>query len=166
MAAVKLLSPWELYYRKMDALFSQDPEVGVVFDAESMIIKLYVNNARKAFALEQLLPKQHAFGKVTLNIGIIPTNNVVGVSKENLFKAAFQNNPILNDVITAQGIFTNALTYVIFEAEVVQYWTDNLGDYNGICSTLYQDIARDIFEEQKGVYFCTEKKIDLGRQWP
>ena len=166
MAAVKLLSPWELYYRKIDALFSQDPEVGVVFDADEMTIMLYVNNGTKAYALEQLLPAQHSFGMVTLKICIVPQNNIVGVSKENLFKAAFQHNPILADVVTAQGIFTNPLTYVIFQAEVVQYWTDNLGDYNGICSTLYQDIARDIFEEQKGVYFCTEKKIDLGRQWP
>lgn len=40
--------------------------------------------------------------------------------------------------------------------EVVQYFNDNIGDINGNCSTLYEIIARDIFPNVNGIYFCTE----------
>lgn len=53
----------------------------------------------------------------------------------------------------------NSFTYVVFEKEVVQYWNDNLADYNGLTSTLYQDLAKEIFEDANldGVYFCTDE---------
>lgn len=44
---------------------------------------------------------------------------------------------------------------MLFKKEVVQYFTDNLGDYNGYRSTLYENIARDIFGDIVGVFFCT-----------
>ena len=48
------------------------------------------------------------------------------------------------------------MTYVVFKKEVVQYFNDSLGDIHGVCSTLMQDIAKDIFEDTEGVYFCTD----------
>ena len=47
----------------------------------------------------------------------------------------------------------NSFTYVVFEKEVVQYWNDNLGDINGLRSTLYQDLAKEIFaDDLQNVY--------------
>ena len=47
------------------------------------------------------------------------------------------------------------MTYVVFVKEVVQYFNDDLGDANGVCSTLYQDIAKRLFTSTEGVFFCT-----------
>jgi hypothetical protein len=48
---------------------------------------------------------------------------------------------------------------VVFVPEVVQYYTDNLGDINGFRTTLYQELAKELFgdsELSRGVYFCTD----------
>ena len=65
MARLNLSPPWITYYRQLNAFFSEDPEVRVVFDDTSeddgeYIIKLYVNNIAKTEALEALLPKEKA----------------------------------------------------------------------------------------------------------
>lgn len=51
------------------------------------------------------------------------------------------------------------LTYVVFEAKVVQFFNDDIGDINGIKSTLYEDIAEEVFEKKEGIYFCTNKDV-------
>jgi len=53
-------------------------------------------------------------------------------------------------------IFNNSITYVVFKPEIIQYYTDSLADARGICSTLNQEIAKDIFGEIPGVFFCTD----------
>ena len=66
----------------------------------------------------------------------------------------------------------NPITYVVFVNEVVQYFNDDLGDVYGQCSTLYQEIAKDVFGETEGVFFCTdveEPVYALGKplgEWP
>jgi hypothetical protein len=48
---------------------------------------------------------------------------------------------------------------VVFVPKVVQYYTDNLGDINGFRTTLYQELAKELFGESeltRGVYFCTD----------
>jgi hypothetical protein len=50
------------------------------------------------------------------------------------------------------------LTYVAFKKEVVQFYADNLRDPNGFKSTLYQDIAEDVFGEKNNVCYCTSKR--------
>ena len=51
----------------------------------------------------------------------------------------------------------NDFNFVVFVPEVVQFYNDDLGDINGLCSTLYQDLAKDLFGEEAGIYFCTDK---------
>ena len=57
---------------------------------------------------------------------------------------------------------TNPLHYVVFKNRVVQYWSDNLGDINGNTSTLYENIARDVFGETDNVCFNTDTKDNLA----
>ena len=45
---VKLSSPWMIYYRQIKALFSQDPNVKVIFDEENFTVKIYVTGGSKA----------------------------------------------------------------------------------------------------------------------
>ncbi len=69
------------------------------------------------------------------------------------------------------GIFSNDISYILFEPKVVQFFNDDLGDLNGLRSTLYQDIAANVFEDaHEGVFFCTAPATEgfdapLG-EWP
>lgn len=155
MAKIGLSAPWIIYYREINALFEQDPEIHVVYDEDKNELKLFVDNSSKAEALRELLPVEKEFGNVVLKIDVIPSNKKVSACG-GLFETAFANNPILSEVQVIRGIFSNDLYYVIFVNKVVQYFNDSLEDAHGVCSTLYQDIAKRIFENRQNVFFCTE----------
>ena len=163
MAGLKLSPPWVVFYRKVNAMFENDLDVQVLYDEDAQVLKLFVNNVSKADALSQILPTQKEFGNVTMEIVVIPPNNLLQSSDENLFGRAFIcNNAVsfIDKTVDIPGF--PSITYVVFRKEVVQFFTDNLCDYNGITSTLYQDIAKDIFINTDGVYFCTDK-MDMIR---
>lgn len=157
MNKVSMYAPWVIYARKIQALFEKDPDVIVHNNFEDNNITLYVNDADKASALMELLPEQKNFGNVTITITINPSN-VCNKTKEELLRDAFNWNPIVNHFTTIhpEGT-TNPFTYCTFAKEIVQIAADNLGDEHGVISLLYEDIAREIFEDvDDGVYFCTD----------
>ena len=161
MANLKLLSPWVKYVKELEALFLEDPTVHVVYDEDNLIVNVYVDETEKADALNVLLPNILVFGDVNLTIGVIPANKkekACGDPPDNatLIEHAFKGNGAFAFVQTVKGIFTNNLTYVVFKNKVVQYYTDDLGDIYGLESTVYEDIARDVFVEREGVYYCTD----------
>lgn len=161
MAKISLSPPWIIYYKELNAFFENDPDVKVLFDEEKNEIKLYVSDAEKAKALSELLPMVKKYEEVELKIAIIPANGAAfgfKSSSVDSIKAALKNNPIVDKIETVSGLFGYDLHYVLFKKEVVQYFTDNIGDYNGFCSTLYENIARDIFEDTIGVFFCTSDR--------
>ena len=164
---MKLSSPWVNFYRELDALFLQDPEVRVMYDEEANEVKLYVENARKADALTQLLPAEKTFGNVTLKITVIPANEA-NISKADLLAEAFDGNPALSYIQHVDAVI-GSFDYAVFQNVVVQYFNDDLSDINGLKSTLYQDIAKDVFGEDAGVFFCTEAPTTLSKplgEWP
>lgn len=160
--ALKLLSPWQVWYRDVDALFKEDPEVRVVFDNDTYELTLYVDNADKADALAQLMPVEKEFGNVTVKVLVVPCNtNGKKVSvplnpRTNPYARALKGNGALADIQVVSGIMVNDIIYVIFRKRVVQYYIDNLGDAYGNRSTLYQDIAANVFEMTDGICFCTD----------
>ena len=152
---VSLSSPWVLYYRKLQAFFEQDPEVEVKLEEQyEPAIHIYVDNAKKAEALEELLPEEMNFGNIKVPVIVIPSNNQT--SKLDLLKIALEGNDAVVDIETIEGVFTNPISYIVFEKEVVQYYADDLGDLHGVNSTLYQDLAKEIFGNVSGVNFCTD----------
>ena len=156
MAILRLTSPWITYYRELSELFKKDEEISIIYDEEENEVKLYVENATKAEALARLLPTEKEFGNVALKITVVPANTLLK-SRPVDFEEAFKSNgavSYMKTVRTYQGV---DFTYIVFKKEVVQYFNDDLGDINGLCSTLYQNIAKNIFEETEGVYFCTDK---------
>jgi len=161
MNTLNLSSPWVNYYRMINALFGNDPEIKIVFTENDNTIRLFVSNAAKADALTQLIPPQKTFGNVTLNVIVIPANEV-DASFSSLFEIAFKDNPVFAFSKTVQGIMSNPISYVVFKNEVVQYYTDDLGDIYGNRSTLYQDIAKEVFGSQDGVFFCTDVEKKVG----
>lgn len=165
---MKLSSPWVEFYHEIEALFAQDPEVKVVYEEENNEVKLFVENARKAEALTQLLPVEKTFGNVTLKVTVVPANDVT-ISKADLLAEAFDGNPALSYVQHVDAVI-GSFDYAVFQNKVVQFFNDNLSDINGNKSTLYEDIAKDVFGAEAGVFFCTEAgSHELAKplgEWP
>ena len=109
---------------------------------------------------------------MTLYITIIPANKTCfesikagySTNSNDIVRICFNNRAVVN-VQVVDGIMTNKMTFVIFKKEVVQYFTDDIGDYHGICSTLYQDLAKEIFGSIDGVFFCTDNETKLENTW-
>jgi len=155
MAKLKKSPPWQTYYDELTALFGEDPDIQILYDEDKQEIKMYVDNADKADALAALLPSVQEFGNVKLKVNIVPGNARFGVDDTKPpFEVAFAGNPVVSFIEKTAGIFE--ATYVVFVNEVVQYFDDNIGDIHGMQSTLYQDIAKRIFPDAKGVFFCTD----------
>lgn len=156
MALLKLSSPWMNYYHEISAFFRNDPDVRIVYDEEENEIKVYVSDNKKAVALSELLPTEKVYGNVILKVTVVLPNSYSRIPADQLFDVALKGNTALSFIKTVQGVLSNNLTYVVFKKEVVQYFNDNLGDIYGNCSTLYQEIAKDIFNAIDGVYYCTD----------
>lgn len=155
MAKLKISSPWVTYYNELRELFKGDDGVRIVYDEENSNINIYVAEQAKATALEHFLPTVKEFGNVSLVINVIPPNEtkLFKTTATPTIRDVFNGNPHVDDIVEIEGMFS--ATYVVFHKEVVQYFDDNLGDINGNISTLYQNIANDVFGEHAGIFFCT-----------
>lgn len=175
MAIIKLSAPWITFYRKVEAMFKYDPDVNVVFDAENYNLKLFVFGNEKAEAIQKLLPPKKVFGEIEMFINVYPSN---GEEKTNsgksrkyrayqmgVFDTAFADNPAYCYEMNASSELPFDIHYVVFAKRVVQYYNDDIGNVNGVCSTLYQDIAKDIFVTEPNVHFCTDI-VDGSKRFP
>lgn len=175
MSKLKLASPWTTCFRQFKAFFQKDPEIRVVFDEDEPAINLYVENQDKADALAYLIPSARQFGNITLRINIIPANQQ-GVNSDSYTNTvdavmgALKGNKAMTGFQPVESAGFKAM-YVLFAREVVSYFNDNLGDLNGLTSTLYQNLAEEVFPNHSGVFFCTEpgNATYLGKplgEWP
>lgn len=161
MSEVRLSPPWNTYVRKIKALFEEDPEIKVEYDDENIKLKLFVENQNKADAIQQLLPEKKEFGNVTLYVEVIPANRPQ--KKIDLFRKAFEGNPIFSYAVSVSDLSSNDYNFVVFRHKICQFWNDQLNDINGNVSTLYENVAREIFEDHEGVFFNTETPDNLGK---
>lgn len=180
---LKLSPPWVTYINKLQALFDPDPLIAfnVNLNGETgPSVVLATNDGDKAAALVKLLPAEKKFGNITLSIGVDcnTMSNRAFVTKTELFETAFKGNPAFAYAIcpVEEGYNFFAATYVVFKNCVVQFFNDNLNDCHGVVSTLYEDIAEEIFEDAglEGVYYNTDIEVGalgkpLGKplgEWP
>ena len=174
---LKISPPWVTYVHQLTALFDEDPQIAfnVNFAGDNPTVVLATNNGEKAAALMKLLPEEVEYGNVVLKISIDCKNvsNRAFRTKKELFETAFEKNPIFAYAVTPaeEGYWYPAMTYVVFKNCVVQFFNDNLNDCHGLVSTLYQDIATEVFldEASEGVCFNTDVEHNLGKplgEWP
>lgn len=156
MGKVRMSPPWIEYVNKVKALFAKDPEIKIEFNENTMNLCIYVDNADKYEALSNMLPEEKVFGGAALAITVVPANTVKNKDYRYYMKKLFQGNGAVTHIEDLPGIMSNPMTFIVFEKEVIQYWNDNLGDINGMKSTLMEQIARDIFEDADGVFFNTD----------
>lgn len=157
MNNTKLSPPWYGYFKEINALFGEDPEIEIRIDPDEMTLKLFVDNTDKTVALQELLPESVNFGGIELKISIVPANVEVANNNTRLFDIAFRGNPVVSEIVEVPDVLSNPMTYVAFRKEVVQYYNDNIGDLYGNRNTLMQEIANEVFTNHEGVFFCTEK---------
>lgn len=167
MAKVNLVAPWDEYYNEMVAFFAEDPDVTILYNSEVKSIKVLVQDPGKAEALTNLLNSEVDFGGVNLQIMVVPANEVTndikkffsGAINEEDYTALYMRSLTKNNLYAYTKTIENMMgfnaVYVVFQKKVVQYYNDNLGDLNGMKSTLAEEIARDIFVPHNGVFFCT-----------
>jgi hypothetical protein len=142
-------------------MFDPDPEVKVVMDEANHTVSVFVNNPKKSAAISKILQQEKKFGRVTLSVQVPPPEGSDGYEFKNgveLYEAAFENNPRLSYVKPKTSIFDTSF-YVVFKNEVVQYFNDDISDINGLCSTLSENIARDIFVGEEIPNFCTDLPV-------
>ena len=177
---LKLSPPWITYVNKIKALFENDPEIKIEYDNDLLMVKLFVEDTKKACAIATLLPEEKEFADLPLEICIIPANleqfdeiedDFYDLSHKELFDLAFKNNPVYAFSYEINDFFGCSITYVVFKNRVVQFFNDNLNDIHGLISTLYQDIADEIFEDAGlfGVFYCTDIEEKVGKplgEWP
>ena len=175
----KISPPWVIYIHKLQALFDGDPHIAfnVDYNKPSVVINVTNTDGEKAAALATLLPSEQKFGNVILSITIECENmpNKAFVSAKEIFETAFKGNPCFAYVVVPESEYWYVpFTYVVFKNCVVQFFADNLNDPHGIVSTLYQNIADEVFEDfdlfGDGYSFCTDIEhgklgVPLG-EWP
>lgn len=172
---LKLSPPWITYVNELMALFDGDPQIAFNVTDGGRKVVLAGNNAEKNAALARLLPNEKKFGNVILEISIDgPMSNRAFVSNRELFECAFAGNPVFAYAVAPaqDGYYYIDFTYVVFKNCVVQFFNDNLNDCHGIVSTLYQDIAAEVFADAglEGVCYNTDVEVGkLGKplgEWP
>ena len=177
-ARLKFAPPWVTFANKVKAMFRDDPDTTVVYENAVPKVIVIVNDVQKAAAIAALLLTEKKIGNVTLYVEVTtrdgsPLGEVsVPAGKAELFETAFKNNPAFSFTRCVDYAFiTNKITYVVFANRVVQFFNDNLNDNFGNISTLYQEIAKDIFDPDitNGVFYSTDIAkgfaMPLG-EWP
>lgn len=155
--SVYLSSPWMLFYKRVAELFNKDPHVRVVFDNSTYELKLLVSGLRKAKAITQILPKSRKFGNVEVRIRVICEEDM-NPDSDRVLRDAFEGNDAVSRIETLTDLCEIPINYVVFKPEIVQYFSDNFGDINGVTSTIYEEIAKDLFGGTvNGTFFCTER---------
>lgn len=154
---VNLYSPCVILFRKYEAMFKKDRNIKIELDNDNRVITLFVTGDEKADALTQNLPTEVVFGNEKVKINVVPAN-LSGVTKIEQYRKIFEGNEAVDFIGNGSDPVTCDFNYIVFKPEVVQYSADDLSDLNGQQSTLYQNLAKEIFGDQPGIYFCTAKK--------
>lgn len=158
---MKLSPPWITYYHKVQALFEKDDSVTVEFDEDNYCLNIIVErDIEKGEAIQKLFPSTKVFGNNIMKINVVTIQEPKQIPTAQIFANAFKNNPVVEDVINKSDILRDDQTYIMFQNKVVQFFNDNISDYNGVCSTLYQDIAEDVFRDFADVHYCTSTNVN------
>ena len=180
MGNLKISSPWQEFNNKVRALFEgdEDIEVGDIYEADADTginygFDILVRKHEKFLALDKAIPAVVEFGNVKLGICVQDLENKFEDDEHpvKLFAAIFDGNPHNQDIKEVRDVTGTVHGYVRFKPQVVQFFNDDLSDYNQNWSGLAQDIAKEVFTGVAGVHFCTapvnEGKTNkpLG-EWP
>lgn len=156
MKNVNLSTPWHIYRNKLAALFELDDDVTVSpvsSKGEAMEVAVSVKNHAKAEALGQLLKPSVTFGNITLDV--IVSDDSGEMTPDQIVRSAFAYNGLVNRIETFTDAAGAEHLYVVFDPDVIQFFADDLSDYRGNYNGLAEDVARELFDADVSVNFCT-----------
>ncbi len=151
----KLSPPWITYYREVEALFKNDPNVRVEFNEGAMEVMIFVNGSIKAMAIERLMTQRVTFGNVELKISVFPANLQSADDDLELIKIAFDGNDALKYTKTVETLL-GTHRYAVFKKDIAQFYNDNMTDLHGVTSMLYANIALDVLPPMGDVLITTD----------
>jgi len=154
---VGISSPWMTYYKKLVALFNDDPDLEVLWDDDTKTVTIESINTFKIMALEKLLDPTVTFGNVTITVKCLVKNGSEDTAA-TLFRTAFAGNPHFSKVVETT-ITAIDETFVLFKPEVIQFFNDDLTDYYGNWNGLAEDITRDVIKKDFRVNIGTESVL-------
>ena len=158
-------APWYTYANTVKQMFARDKDITVSdlikgdgsFD---YVINIEVKNHKKAVALERVLCTGANFGNVKVGIIVYDTENNLSSGNAEIFNDIFDGNPIVQDIRVIKDQADTEHVYVRFKPEIIQFFNDDLSDYDGNWTGLAEDIARDIFKSYAHVNFCTAPIVE------
>ena len=181
MSEMKIEAPWYEYHKKVKALFDKDPdiEVGEIYEHPEghsfpYAFDICVRKHEKFKALDRVMPEIVEFGNVSMGIFLMDMENLFSEERPvEMFAAIFDGNPLVKDIKEVRDFSGTLHGFVRFKPEVIQFFHDDISDYNGNWSGLAQDIAKEVFCGSPFVHFCTagvnekdgEVAMPLG-EWP
>lgn len=161
MNELSLSAPWETYQRKLKAFFA-DTDIEVCSPVRDdttgeVCINVLCSNVEKYTALACFLKPKVTFGNVDVNVKVTAGETVLNDAVA-MYKKLFNGNLNFRDIKNVDAPGPGAgWTYVRFWPDVIQFFDDDLSDFNRNWNGLAEDIAREIFIEN-GVQFCTAPK--------
>lgn len=141
MTNVKLSAPWDIYFSKLNALFSKDKEISLNFDRDTYTITITSTNDDKADALSQIVPKTVEMGNITLTINVVAE---VPNSPADLYDRAFKGNPIFAKTEACALPTGEKVYFAEFYDRAAHFFADDLTNPEGLQFYLYQDIAKEV----------------------
>lgn len=146
---VGISSPWMTYYKKLVALFGDDPELEVSWKEEGAEKSVIIasTNTFKIMALEKLLDPKITFGNITLTVKCLVKDGSED-SASAIFRTAFAGNPHISEVIDQKTMGCIEQTFVLFKPEVIQFFNDDITDYYGNWNGLAEDLMRDVIKQE------------------
>jgi len=154
-----LQSPWVTLYNKIYFMFSNDEDLDISNLIESdgnYSMTIASNNTTKLKAIEKILKHEFSLGNITFKINFVYGENESDNITISDIKNAFNGNTVISTIKTAMTPAQDELTFVLFNREVVQFYNDDISDFYGNYNGLAEDIAREIFNNQFDINYCTD----------
>lgn len=147
-------APWIEHFHKIEHIFISDEDVSVVYNNDTTTVSVYVRGADKAAALGKYIRPEIDFGDVTLHVNVIPDN--AEKSTADTLQDAFAGNEYFAGV-AEESVYGGTITYAVFEPEVIQFWSDNIGSVFGVKTLTAEKVARDVFHMDDAL-ICSDIK--------
>ena len=158
MRKLDLSAPWQIYRQELAALLEYDDAVtvgpvGDYYEDGNKYVTLEVSNRTTAAALEKLFKEPKAFGNVKLTVEVKDTAQEETLA--DILRDAFAHNRLMRGVETQTDPTGTQWTYLVMEADVLQFPADNLADYRRNMTVTAEQAARDVLTLEAGTSICT-----------
>ena len=153
-----LSSPWQIYRQELAQLFGGDDAVTVSpvgdYDTDgNKYVTLEVANHTTAAALEKLFKEPKTFGNVKLTVEVKDTAQEETLA--DILRDAFAHNRLVRGVEMQIDPTGTQWTYLVMEADILQFPADNLADYRRNMTVTAEQAARDVLTLEAGTAICT-----------